>query len=261
MRAAHAKAAAIALLLVIAGARSASAQRPAPARTVSAAQDRFRISVNGGVQVSSSSFDTSATKVVYIENAVIGTSYSIRRGVDIDGGVSVRLVGGFGVAVAVSSATSKRDADVSAAIPNPFFFKTPRTITGVAPGEQRSELVTHVDGVYTLHPARKVDVALSAGPSFFHVRQDVVTDVSFVDTYPFDAPVFTAATSQRVTATNAVGFNAGADVGLKLARHAGLGASVRFSKASVTLTMPNSTNTTAMDVGGTQLAGGVRLWF
>jgi hypothetical protein len=173
----------------------------------------------------------------------------------------VRLVGGFGVGVAVSSATSKKDADVSAAIPNPFFFKMPRTIAGIAPDQQRSELVTHVHGIYTLHPARRVDLALSAGPSFFHVRQDVVTDVSFVDTYPFDAPVFTAATSLRVTATDAVGFNAGADVGMKLARHAGLGASVRFSKASVSLTMPNSTNTVSMDVGGTQLAGGVRVWF
>jgi hypothetical protein len=259
MRAPHGMTAAIALLM-IGCARPAAAQRPAP-RKASEAQDRFRISVNGGVQLSSLSFDTSATKVVYIENAVIATSYGIRRGVDIEGGVSVRLVGGFGVGVAVSSATSKRDADVSAAIPNPFFFKMPRTIAGIAPGQQRSELVTHVHGVYTLHPVRRVDVALSAGPSFFHVRQDVVTDVSFVDTYPFDAPVFTAATSQRVTATDAVGFNAGADVGMKLARHAGLGASVRFSKASVSLTMPNSTNTVSMDVGGTQLAGGVRLWF
>jgi hypothetical protein len=260
MRAPHGIAAAIALLMM-GCARPAAAQRPAPTRKASEAQDRFRISVNGGVQLSSLSFDTSATKVVYIENAVIATSYRIRRGVDIDGALNVRLVGGFGVGVAVSSATSKRDADVSAAIPNPFFFKTPRTITGIAPGQQRSELVTHVHGVYTLHPVRRVDVALFAGPSFFHVRQDVVTDVSFVDTYPFDAPVFTAATSQRVTATDAVGFNAGADVGLKLARHAGLGASVRFSKASVSFTMPNSTNTVSMDVGGTQLAGGVRVWF
>jgi Outer membrane protein beta-barrel domain len=260
MRAPHVMTAALALL-VIGCARPVSAQRPAPARTVSGAQDRFRISVNGGVQLSSLSFDTSATKVVYIENGVIATSYRIGRGVDIDGGLSVRLVGGFGVGVAVSSATSKRDADVSAAIPNPFFFKMPRTITGVAPGQQRSELVTHVHGLYTLHPARSVDVALSAGPSFFHVRQDVVTDVSFVDTYPFDAPVFTAATSPRVTATDAVGFNAGADVGMRLARHAGLGASVRFSKASLSLTMPNSTNTVSMDVGGTQIAGGVRFWF
>ena len=260
MRAPHGMTAAIALLM-IGCARPAAAQRPAPARKASETQDRFRISVNGGVQLSSLSFDTSATKVVYIENAVIATSYRIRRDVDIDGGLSVRLVGGFGVGVSVSSATSKKDADVSAAIPNPFFFKMPRTITGIAPGQEHSELVTHVYGLYTLHPARRVDLALSAGPSFFRVRQDVVTDVSFVDTYPFDAAVFTAATSVRVTATDAVGFNAGADVGMKLARHAGLGASVRFSKASASLTMPNSTNTVSMDVGGTQLAGGVRFWF
>jgi hypothetical protein len=261
MRASQATMTAAIAVLVIGGARPASAQRPAAARTAPAAQDRFRISVNGGVQLSSLTFDTSATKVVYIENAVISTSYPIGRGGEIDGGLSVRLAGAFGVGVAVSSATSQKDAAVSAAIPNPFFFKAPRTITGVASGQQRHELATHVYGLYTLRPARRVDVALSAGPSFFRVRQDVVTDVSFVDTYPFDTAVFSAATSRRVTATDAVGFNAGADVGLKLARHAGLGASVRFSKASVSLTLPNSTTTVSMDVGGTQLTGGVRFWF
>jgi hypothetical protein len=242
------------VLLALGSARQAGAQH-------SGGADRLRISVNGGVQLSSLAFDTSATKVVYIENAVIAASYRINRQVDIDGGLSVRLVGGFGVGVAVSSATSKKDADVSAAIPNPFFFKMPRAITGIAAGQRRSELVTHVHGFYTLHPTRRVDVELAAGPSFFHVRQDVVTDVSFVDTYPYDAPVFTASTSQRVTAKDAVGFNAGADVGVKLSRHAGLGASVRFSKATVSLTVPNSTSTVSMDVGGTQLAGGLRLYF
>ena len=78
---------------------------------------------------------------------------------------------------------------------------------------------------------RAVDVALSVGPSFFKVRQDVVSDITFTDTYPFDAPAFTSAGSQRVSASNTTGFNVGADVGLRLARHAGVGGSVRFSKA------------------------------
>jgi hypothetical protein len=243
-----------ALLLSLGCARQAVAQH-------AGGGDRLRISLNGGVQFSSMAFDTTTTRVVYLENAVIDTSYKVGRGIDVDGGASVRLAGRFSVGVTVSSARSNKDAEVSAAIPHPFFFKSPRTIAGTAAGLQRSEFVTHLQGLYTLHPTGKIDVALSAGPSFFRVQQEVVTDVSFTDTYPYDAPAFIAAASQRVSANNAIGFNAGADVGLKLSSHAGLGACVRFSKATVEMTLPNSTTAVSTAAGGALIAGGLRLWF
>ncbi|MGH9140597.1 MAG: hypothetical protein ACRD2I_05585 [Vicinamibacterales bacterium] len=233
-----------------------------PARAQSpVGSDRIRINVDAGAQFSSVAFDTSATKAVYIENAVIDASYKISHGLAIDGGVSIRLAGDVSVGVTVSSFTGRADAAVSAAIPHPFFFRMPRTISGTASGLHRDELVTHIQGIYTLHPRRTLDVALSAGPSLFSVRQDVVTNVAFTDTYPFDAPAYTSAASQRVTASNTVGFNVGADVGLRLSRHAGVGASVRFSRATVSLTVPNSTTTVSADAGGTQIAGGLRMYF
>ena len=222
--------------------------------------DRFRISVNGGVQLSSIAFDTSATRVVYLEDATIGTSYTIRRGLAVDGGLSVRVAGNFGVGVTVSSFMATNDADVSGTIPHPFFFRTPRTITGTAPGLRRDELVTHLQAIYTLRPGASVDVSLSAGPSFFRVRQAVVYDVAFSDTYPYDRAAFASAASQQVTA-HKTGFNAGADVGLRLSRHAGVGGGVRFSQAVVSLGIPNSTTTTSVDAGGVQFAGGLRLSF
>jgi hypothetical protein len=223
--------------------------------------DRLRIDLDVGVQVSSRAFDTSATKPVYLENATIDASYKVTHGPAINGGVSVRIAGDVSVGVMVSSVTENTDAAVSAAIPHPFFFRTPRTITGTAPALHRDELVTHILGIYTLHPGRAVELALSVGPSFFRVRQDIVSDITFTDTYPFDAPAFTSAASQRVTASNKAGFNVGADVGLRLARHAGVGASVRFSQAIVPLMVPNSTTTVSVDAGGTQIAGGLRLYF
>jgi hypothetical protein len=150
---------------------------------------------------------------------------------------------------------------VSAAVPHPFFFKTPRSISGTAPALHREELVTHIMGIYTLHPGRALDIALSAGPSFFTVRQDVVSDITFSDTYPYDAPAFTSAATQRVKSSNTTGFNVGADVDLRLARHAGLGGSAKFSKATVPLSVPNSSTTVSVDAGGTQIAGGLRIYF
>ena len=151
--------------------------------------DRVRVSVNGGVQLSSIGFDTSAEKTgAHLESAVIGALYDATHGLAIDGGASVRLARDIGVAVTVSSFMQEHDAAVSAAIPHPFFFRTPRTITGTAASLRHDELVTHLQGTYTLYPSRRVDVLLSAGPSFFHVRQDVVTDIAFTDTYPVRRP-------------------------------------------------------------------------
>jgi hypothetical protein len=259
MRAPHAVTAAIALL-AIGWARQASAQRPVRTGMVSEEQDRFRISINGGAQLSSIAFDSSATRLVYLESAIIDASYRIRRGPEADAGVSVRVAGDFGVAVVASGFLAKHEADVSAALPHPFFFRTPRTITGTANGLERDELVAHLQGFYIIRPARRVEIVVSAGPSVFRVRQPVVTGVAFTDTYPYDAPSFTSASSERVSG-NRVGYNLGVDLGRRFTHHAGIGGGVRFSRAVVRLTMPNGGATVSTDAGGAQLAGGVRLWF
>jgi hypothetical protein len=259
MRAPHAVTAAIALL-VIGCARQASAQRPLRTAIVSEEQDRFRISINGGAQLSSTAFDSSVTRLVYLENAVVDASYRIRRGPEADAGVSVRVAGDFGVAVVVSGFLSTQDADISAALPHPFFFRTPRTITGAATGLERDELATHLQGFYIIRPARRVEVVVSGGPSFFRVRQPVVTGVAFTDTYPYDAPSFTSASSEQVSG-NTVGYNVGVDVGRRFTHHAGIGGGARFSRAVVRLTMPDGGATVSADAGGAQLAGGLRLYF
>jgi hypothetical protein len=259
MRAPCAVTAAIALL-AIGCARQASAQRPVRTAGVSEEQDRVRISVNGGAQLSSIAFDSSATRLVYLENAAIDASYKIHRGPEAEAGVSVRVADDFGVAVVASGFRATHDADVSAALPHPFFFRTPRTITGRANGLERDELAAHLQGFYIIRPARRVEVVVSAGPSFFRVRQPVVTGVAFTDTYPYDAPSFTSASSTRVSG-NKVGYNVGVDVGRRFSHHAGIGGGVRFSRAVVRLTMPDGGTTVSSDAGGAQLAGGLRFYF
>jgi hypothetical protein len=117
----------------------------------------------------------------------------------------------------------------------------------------------HLQGIYTIHATPTVDVALSAGPSLFQVRQDVATDIAFADTYPYDAPTFASASTQRVSA-NHIGFNTGVDVSVRFSRHAGLGGGVRFSRATVDLVVPNG-GTASVDAGGAQATGGLRLYF
>lgn len=253
MRASRVLIASLGLAIAVAGAAPAAAQ---PA----AAADRIRVHVDVGAQLSSNDFDTSTARVLYLENAVVATSYPVRRGLLAHGGVSLRVAGHFSVGVTVSSLMAAHDGGVSAALPHPFFFRTPRTVTGTASGLSRDELAAHVQGIYALQPRAGVDVALSAGPSFFRVRQDVVADIAFSDLYPYDTAAFTSAMTQRVSA-NAIGYNAGADVSVRLSRHAGVGGGVRFSRAVVALAVPNGGGTVAADAGGAGITGGLRLYF
>jgi hypothetical protein len=108
--------------------------------------------------------------------------------------------------------------------------------------------------------SNRMDLALSAGPSFFSVSQDLVSDVVFSETYPYDTATFTSATITKATATK-IGFNAGADVGIKLSKNFGVGGLVRYSKASVVLPLANATAGISTDAGGLQAAGGVRFFF
>jgi len=240
--------------------RTANAQTPAPppGRSPSPA-NRFRVSVNAVGQWPSISFTGSTTTVIYLEKAIVNTTYDVPSGPAFDGGVLVRLAGGFHVGVAVSSFMNREDAEIAATIPHPFFLNTPRSISGTAENLERRELVTHLEFAYVTSPG-KLDIAISAGPSWFHVDQEMVTDVRYTEGYPYDTVTFASASTATVAA-NSVGFNAGVDVGVRLSKHVGVGGLVRFSGATVELPLPGAATTVKSDTGGLQAGGGLRLYF
>jgi hypothetical protein len=236
------------------GATPVLAQQPAGAW-------RVRASADAGVQQpASTSFSQLTKKTVYREDAVVNTSYTLPKGQQFGGGITVRLIGNLGVGVAVSSFTKSNNVAVAGTIPHPFFYNTPRSIAGAQTGLERNEVATHLQAVYVILPRGRINLALSGGPSWFSVKQDVVTDVSYSESYPYDAASFSSATFATVKKTG-VGFNVGADIGVRLVGGLGVGALVRYSKASLTFSVPNSTASVASDVGGLQLLGGIRFIF
>lgn len=225
-----------------------------------ARRERVLVSVNAGVETSSLSFDTSTLRMVYLESAVLDTSYRYRHGLVVDGSVGYRVGRGFGVGVAMSSFSQPNDVRVNASIPGPTFFQAPRSISGTVPSARRDTLAAHLQAFYAFRPARRVDVAIAAGPSFFRLRQTIVDDVSYRDTYPYDAPTFIAASTRQLSGRK-VGFSASADVAVRLSRHYGVGVIVRASKADVHLTVPTGTTVADSNAGGVHAGGGLRLFF
>ena len=221
---------------------------------------RVRISANAGVQPSSTAIATSTTSPIYAENETINTTYSVGSGVFFDGGVLVRLAGGLHAGVTVSSFMKQNDGEVASTVPHPFFYNTPRPVAGVAGGLERSELVTHLQAAYVIRAGKSVDIAVSAGPSWFHVTQDLVTGITFAERYPYDTATFTGVSTAQATA-DSVGVNAGVDLAVKLSKNIGIGGLVRYSHTSVDFPVPGALTRSESDAGGFQAGGGIRLFF
>jgi hypothetical protein len=154
--------------------------------------------------------------------------------------------------------TNDTDANVTASVPHPFFFAKPRSVAGTTPSTRR-ETAGHIQAVYLL-PGRRLNVMIFGGPSLFSIRQTLVTDVVYSETYPYDTATFSSAQTASSTSKTAIGFHAGVDVAWMFSRSLGVGGTARFARAQATL---NATNNPALkvDAGGLLVGGGIRLAF
>jgi hypothetical protein len=232
-----------------------SCARVADAQTWS---ERVWAGLNGGVQTSSPSLSDSFEVQQFVETGSVHVDYPKQSSSLFEGSVGVRVWKRLGVGVAVSEATSRSSASVTAQIPHPFFFNRLRSIDGTADTE-RDELGTHIQIAYLANVGKRIRLILSGGPSVIRVEQTFVTDVKFSQEYPYDTATFTGATTRRSSASK-TGFNAGADVLWMFSRQIGAGGLVRFTRATVDEDAGNG-RTVSVDAGGLQVGAGVRFLF
>ena len=219
---------------------------------------RVHVSVNGGIQTSDNTLAQSFPVQKNLEDAPIKANVDENGGTLFDAGAMVRLIGYFGVGFALSVVTHDADATVTASIPHPFFFDRLRDIEGTA-SMSRRETAAHIQAVF-LVPGPRLDVMVYGGPSLFTVRQTLVTDVTYSESFPFDTATFTGALTAEATSKTETGFHIGGDVAWKFTRNVGVGGMVRYARAQATLNATNNAPIT-VDVGGLQFGGGIRLAF
>jgi hypothetical protein len=99
----------------------------------------------------------------------------------------------------------------------------------------------------------------TVGPTFVNVVQDVVNDIGYESSFPFNEATFRDAITVRVK-ENGIGYNAGLDLAWFFSRRFGLGMMARYSRASVDL-RASDRNTVSSDAGGLHAGGGIRLRF
>jgi hypothetical protein len=150
-----------------------------------------------------------------------------------------------------------RAAGITAEIPHPFFFDRPRIISGESEDLPHVENALHLSASWIIPVGRRLEVGIFGGPSAFYVSRDLVENVEFTEEYPYDTATFTRATAERVN-KSAFGVHGGFDVTWLLNPTAGIGGTVRYSRAPTDLPGPSG-GTASFDAGGLHAAATVKL--
>ncbi len=214
--------------------------------------DKGYITVNGGAQVGSQTIDTSSTFPLYDETATIASSQKIKGGSFFDVGGAFR-VWGKNLLAGVTYSHTSTDSDVvlTASIPDPVFFDRPRNVTKTQGGAIHTENVVHLDVIWMIPVANKLDVGVFLGPSIFAVKQDTVTTATVTE----PGPIVTAPLTE--VSKTSVGFNLGADLQYMVTKRFGVGGIARYSIGSAEI----EGATEKLTVGGFQIGGGARIRF
>ena len=109
----------------------------------------------------------------------------------------VRISPYFALGAGISWFNTEETASVSAQLPHPLYFNRNRSISGVSSPLTRSEMAVHLQAHVVVPATNSLTVMGFAGPTFFNVEQQLVTDVNFVHTYPFDTATFSSAVASR----------------------------------------------------------------
>jgi len=202
------------------------------------------------------------TGAIYDEAATITSSATFTSGSLFDVAVGMRIFRNLTVGVGYHQEQNDTEGQLSGQIPSPVFFNRPRTLSDTVAGLDRKEAATHLNIGWVFPVNDKLDVLVYAGPSFFRLTQESVTNVTIGE----QGGNFTTVVAQPTTTDvkkSVTGYNVGADATYILWQNdsvrLGAGGFVRFTQASTEVQMLGSTEPT--DVGGMQFGFGARIRF
>lgn len=249
--------------LILIGATTAMAQTQTPAGVPPAA-GRFTIFLNGGAQSATQDISRSSTFTLYEEQAQIDIAQNdIKAGGFLEVGGSFRFWKGFGAGASYTSVKSKGDGTITGSIPHPLLFDQFRSVNSSASDLKHKEQAVHVFALLNIPLTEKLDVTVSAGPSFFNISQDFVRNVTISETPPFTSVTLDSVDLVTIK-QNGTGFNVGADATYLIARvmwfDLGVGAMARYTRGEANFEVTDG-ESVKIKGGGFQFGGGVRVRF
>jgi hypothetical protein len=220
--------------------------------------DRGYVVAGAGLLLTPTTFADVVRPIDFAEPAVVNSSFRFASAPSIDLGGAYHVRPQWSVGLQFTRLGKAGHDAVSAQIPHPFVFNRLRAVSGDA-SLDRSETGVHFQAIYTRPVFRRWTGSLSAGPSWIHVGQDIVQDVTVTQVYPYDTATFASAVAVRRTATH-VGFNLGAAADYEATRRVAVRVSLAYTHAGLELPADDS-HTVHVSAGGARLGGGVLFRF
>jgi hypothetical protein len=208
------------------------------------------VNVNFGTQPSSHTVGRSASFPIYGETATLTTAQENGDGAVVDIAGGYRFLGNLGAAIGFSNFRNTSDGGVVVTVPDPLITDRPVTVNTSVTDMDHSERGIHLQAVWFMPITNQIDIALSAGPSFIRVSQDLVATVTI--------PAGTQAVTPIVSTEKktAIGVNVGVDGSYLFTRNFGAGIFIRYAGGKVDLpSVPD------LRVGGLQAGVGARVRF
>jgi hypothetical protein len=151
--------------------------------------------------------------------------------------------------------TGTDPATVSAQIPHPIFYGEPRTLEGSF-DSAGNEKAVHVQAGLTVYESPRFGLVLAGGPSFYWVTRDLLDQLSYTESYPYETVTFTGATT-RTESADAFGGNIQVDGTVSLSKQLAWQTSGRWGFGSVTFEGASE----SARVGQGQISTGIRVTF
>ncbi len=221
---------------------------------------RVHIDVDGSYQSHTFSFSDTRQDAWLQETRSWTADYDVKSGPSVLVGGGVRVWRQLIVRASYSEFSDTNAALITGTVPHPFFFNQNRSISGTEGALKQREDVIDIGAAWLIPINRRLDVRAFGGPSFFQLKRDLLTDVTYRDAYPYDTAEFSGVSRTQIK-DSTTGFHVGADVTYRITGVLGVGGTVRYSHATFTMTSPADAASLSIDAGGLQVGGGLRLRF
>ena len=201
----------------------------------------------------------SSTFTLYDESATVSSKQTIESSdnlIDISGGI--RLWWNFGVGMGYTKMDKFGSGTVEAKIPHPLLYDQPRTASATISELAHKEEAVHLFATFTFPVTEKILVAVSGGPTFFSLEQDLLNTPQVSEV----GPPYTSVQLTKVEVVNIKtkknGYNFAGDVTYKFTKYFGLNGFVRYTGAKADIG-PDGGSTTEIKIGGVQMGAGLRV--
>jgi hypothetical protein len=250
-------------LTIAVGVLTLVSTRDASAQSLQNWTDRGFFNFNVGFESTSGTLADAVTFRLYDEDGSKSVEQTLDSGGFIDFSVGGRVWRNVSVGIGFHREATSGQAVVAGSVPNPFVFTRNRPVALTVDDLERHERAIHLQFGYMIPVSDKLTVHVFAGPSFFRLTQDVVSDVTFTEQPPaFTSVTATAVVSER--GESSTGGHIGADVSYMLYDNGtvklGGGGFLRYSGATAGVPVLG-TDEIESDLGGLQIGFGVRVRF